>query len=335
MASRERRARAWQRGRGRSTTTCSAGREPCRLARPVRHHAGRCDDEEPASAELAARRAPAASGRASAASCPGPCRRRGCRRGRCPTGSAASGSRRAGRAAASRERRPAARRGSTRIEVEQRPDGTAHAFGLLLDDAQCGELVPQPGVNRPRCAGRRRACPAASGPRRSARAAGPSSGRSSENHVPLSRMRCSCAAGDRLEERRQRHVLARRPSTEMPRSNQSVGAPSPGSDVDTWISGASTASLYVAGSPTTVSSTDGSSSSTGSSSANATVVNPCSRVSGTSRRMRATTCHKGSNPATSWTSSSSSTSARSAARSRIGSCSSAAIGTSTPPAAAP
>ena len=52
--------------------------------------------------------------------------------------------------------------------------------------------------------------------------------------------------------------------TEMPRSNQSVGAPSAGSDVDTWMSGASTASLYVAGSPTTVSSSRGSSSSTGS-----------------------------------------------------------------------
>ena len=123
--------------------------------------------------------------------------------------------------------------------------------------------------------------------------------------------------------------------TEMPRSNQSVGAPSAGSDVDTWISGASTASLYSAGSPTTVSSSDGSSASTGSSSANATVVNPCSRVSGTRRRMRATTCHSGSNPATSSTSSSSSTSARSAARSRIGSGSSAAIGTSTPPPTVP
>ena len=65
------------------------------------------------------------------------------------------------------------------------------------------------------------------------------------------------------------------------------------------------------------------------------MANPCRRVSGTRRRTRATTCQSWSNPATSSTSSSSSTSARSAARSRIGSGSSAAIGTSTPPATVP
>ena len=111
--------------------------------------------------------------------------------------------------------------------------------------------------------------------------------------------------------------------------------PSTGSDVDTWMSGASTASLYSAGSPTTVSSTAGSSSSTGSSSANATVVNPCSRTSGTSRRTRATTCHSAVEPGDLLDLEQLLDQGRSAARSRIGSGSSAAIGTSTPPPTVP
>ena len=33
------------------------------------------------------------------------------------------------------------------VEVEQRPDGTAPPVGLLLDDPEGGELLPQPGVH--------------------------------------------------------------------------------------------------------------------------------------------------------------------------------------------
>ena len=185
----------------------------------------------------------AAPSRASARSCRAPCRRRAPRRARSPTAATATGSPRPGTAAAWRRARPAPRPAARSPPSTSRPTVRCHR-------ALCSSTTPSAASSSqsPTCTAEMRSgsdglsCSerASSTSRRSVS----SSGRSRANHVPESRMRCSCPRAT-ASMSGARGTSSPATVTEMPRSNQSVAAPEPppASLVDTWMSGASSTSV--------------------------------------------------------------------------------------------
>ena len=165
-------------------------REPRGLALPRRQHRRRSHDEHGVREPRPAR-APAAPSRASAASCPGPCRRPARRRARCPTAATATGTRRAGRGAAWRRAPRARDAGSTESRSSSAPTACDHL-------ALCCSTTPSAASSSHSPAWtteiRRGSVGLSCSERASSTSArsDSSSGRSSENHVPLSRIRCSC-----------------------------------------------------------------------------------------------------------------------------------------------
>ena len=129
-------------GLGQATRPCRPGAKRAASLTQLRHHAGRRDHQE-------RRRRPGCSARRGrsargpAASCPGPCRRRGCRRARARAGSRASGSRRAGTAAA----RPAASAGAGTGSIDV---DIAQAAGRPRPAADWSITTPRARPGRPR-----------------------------------------------------------------------------------------------------------------------------------------------------------------------------------------